>query len=124
MSNPALTRERRESVGVLSGLLDNDTSPECDATFEIGRRVLWLRIVPSRALVDGAVDDNVIVTCLAFPRTIGVLITAAKIFAVHGIRREVMIAFDDYRIVALGQKRVMPDRFHFHLSIANRCGVS
>src|SRR5262245_34123301 len=112
MSRPALTRERGESVGVVSGLFDNDTSPECDAIFDIGRRLLWLRVIPSGAFVDGAIDDNVIVTRLAFPRAIGVLITAAKIFAVHGIRREVMIALDDYRIVALSQNRVMPDRFH------------
>ena len=86
-------------------LFNHDAFPKGDAVFDVEGRFFRIWIIPSSVPVHIAIDDNVMITCFAFPRTSCVRRAFVEIRAVNRIRREVGIAFDNHRVVALSKCR-------------------
>ena len=80
--------------------------------FDLGRCGFGIGIVPGGILVDLPIDDNVVVARFAFPWASGKRCALLKIFSLDRLRREIVVAFDDYRIGALRQNSVVPGRRH------------
>src|SRR5438046_5156819 len=89
-------------------LFNHDAFPKGDAVFDVESRFFRIWIIPGGIFVHIAVDDNVMITCFAFPRTSCVRRVFAEMRAVNRICREVVIAFDNQRLVALSKCRALP----------------
>src|SRR5581483_7759275 len=90
--------------------LDGDASPERDVVQDVGRGVLWRWIVPGRIAVRLAIHDDVVIAGFALPRARRVSATVAHVLPLHGIRREVHVAFDDLYAVTLREDLSLPSR--------------
>lgn len=71
-----------------------------------------LGIIPGCVSVPLVLDFDVVVAGLAFPPAGGVGGAVAEIFAAEAAGGEVMVAFDDDGIVALGEGDIVPGGFH------------
>jgi len=88
--------------------------------FDLGRCGFGIGIVPGSIFVDLPIDDNIVVARFTFPWASGMRGALLKIFSLNRLRREIVVAFDDYRIVALCQNGVVPGRLHECMSRLNR----
>ena len=72
---------------------------------------LGVRIIPSCILIHLTVHHYVVVAGDPFPGTGGVSLTDLEIFLLNGIGGEVLIAFYDLTVIALGYDGAIPDCF-------------
>src|ERR1700682_2274413 len=104
---------RARPAGPLYALrFDFHAVPEGDVVFDLSGLRHWVRIEPRRIPIGLAVDRDRVVTRLTLPVAGGVGVAGLKQLPVDGARREVVIAFDDDRLVTLGQGRPVPYCFH------------
>src|SRR4051794_12136119 len=110
---------RRTSYGAwrtvaltLSSFRDLDVLPERHAPGDLLGRVLGFRVVPDRVLAPRAVELEGVVRRRALPRTDGVRVRRAHDVVAERLSREVVVALDDDRVVALGDGRAVPDGLH------------
>src|SRR5437764_10496007 len=87
---------------------DLHAAPEGDVLFYLPCRVLRLRVVPSSIFVRLAADDHVVITRRPLPGADRVRLALAQVLAPHRLRREVVIALDHNRVVALRQHCAVP----------------
>src|SRR5213592_3942265 len=88
----------RHSLG-----LHLDAFPEGDIASDVLGRVLGRWVIPGGVLVDLAVYLHVVVAGLALPRAGRVRCAGLEMLPFDGIRREVVIAFDDDAGLAFGE---------------------
>src|SRR5690606_8114647 len=89
-----------------------DPVPEGDAALYRCGRLLRFGVVPGGVLVDLSIDDDIVVAGVALPGAMAVRTAGPEVLLPDRIWREVVIAFDDDRIVALGQDRIFPGGLH------------
>ena len=77
-------------------------APEGDMIFDRFSRLFRLGVVPGGILIGPIADPDVVITCDALPRTGGMVIAWRKIFTLDRIRRKIVIAFDDFALIAFG----------------------
>src|SRR5207253_3205631 len=70
------------------------------------------RVVPDRVLAPRAVELERVVRRRALPRADGVRVRRSHDVVAERLAREVVVAFDDERVVALGDGRAVPDGLH------------
>ena len=100
----------RGRVRLRSG--DLDALPEGDAALDLLGGLARLRVVPDRVLVQLAVDQQAVVVRLAFPRAAGAVVAEGDVLALQARLGEVVVAFDDDGVVALGDRGAVPGGFH------------
>jgi hypothetical protein len=93
--------------------------PERDVVFDFMRGRFRVRIVPGRIFINFFGDDDVVVTCFAFPGTDAVRAAIADVLTVDGVGGEVMIAFDYDRLIAFREHYVMPGCFQVETPLLN-----
>ena len=97
-------------------LFDADAFPESYAAFYFVGGGFGVGVVPGGSGVALAVDDDVVVAGGAFPTADGGFGCGLEKFFVDGVEGEVLVAFDYYAVVALGDDGVFPGGF-WHLSL-------
>src|SRR5262249_25072917 len=99
----------------VSRLPNINTFPECDVTFDGRCGVGGLGVIPCCVFIGFSVDDKRIVIRKALPWTPAGRRARPKILLMDGVRREVVVAFDDDGLV----------RFRYHCPIpCRRCHSS
>src|SRR5579872_2001355 len=93
-----------------TGSADLDATPEGDAVLDLGRRRLRLGIIPGGVLVLGAVDDDAVIMRRALPWAFAGRGARPQHRRIDRACREVVIAFDDHRVVARRDHPIMPTR--------------
>src|SRR6185295_10740241 len=101
-------------------LADRDAFPEGDPVPDPGGGGLGVRIIPSGVAIFGAVHLEMVIMGNALPRADRRRVAVAKQRGIDRVAREIMIAFDDQRVVAVGDRGAVPSRFHHALSYRNR----
>src|SRR2546425_9845210 len=93
-------------------LFDLDAAPEGNATLDFFGCGFRLGIIPGCILIDVSLNNDIVITCLALPGTNAMRAAFLKVLTIDGFRRKVMIAFNDNRLIALGEHGVIPNCFH------------
>src|SRR6185503_17254888 len=88
---------------------DLDALPEGDPVGDLLGRVLRLRVVPERVLVDLAVHVERLVARGALPRADRVRVGVAEELRADRLAGEVVVALHDHGVVALGDDLAVPD---------------
>src|SRR5690242_6988885 len=88
---------------------DLDALPEGDPVGDLLGRVLRLRVVPERVLVDLAVHVERLVARGALPRADRVRVGVAEELRAARLAGEVVVALHDHGVVALGDDLAVPD---------------
>ncbi len=86
-------------------------------SFNVFRLILGSWVIPGGILVLFPIHLNGVVTGDTLPRTGGVGAAFLEILLVDGVSGEVLVAFHDFALVALGENRTIPDCFwHCYLT--------
>src|SRR3990170_3895102 len=104
-SNPA---RRCDTSRPSCSLLDRDPAPEGDPARDAGGGVRGIRVIPRRGGVHLAGGDHVVVGGRPLPRAHRVTVAVGEELALDALGREVMVALDDDRVIALGDHRSIP----------------
>ncbi len=91
--------------------------PEGNAILDLGSGRFWIGIVPGGVAVYLAVNYDIVVTRLALPGTDRMAGARLQIFVVDRIAREIVIAFNDNRVVAFRDYCIAPDSSHSRESL-------
>lgn len=75
---------------------------ERHVVFDISRLFLGARIVPGSVLDGVAVDGDVVIAGVSLPWTVTVSVGSGQDRLVHGLRREIDVAFDSLVFVGAG----------------------
>ena len=92
--------------------LDLDALAEGHAVLDRQGRFGRRGVVPDRVRQRLAVDEQRVVTRLALPGAVGALVAVQQVLGLERGRGEIVVAFDEHSVVALGQYHTVPDRFH------------
>jgi len=106
-SRMAPPRRRRDD-----SRLDLHALPEGDAIADLVGLGLGIGVVPGRIGMQLAVDQQREIARRALPGAGGLVIAEGHMVAVERIHREVVVAFDEHGVVALGDRDAVPGCFH------------
>jgi hypothetical protein len=90
-------------------VLDPHPAPEGNPAFQVLRAGNRVRIMPGGIEVAGAVDNHVVIPRRAFPAADGAQIAGLEPVGIHGAGGEVVVAFDNDGVFALGDHGAVPD---------------
>jgi len=95
---------------------DANAFPEGDAALDFGSGRTGFGVVPRSVFVFHAIDFHVIVVGRAFPRADGCVRAGFQDIFGDGVCREILIPFDDDRVVTFGDDFATPDGFCHELA--------
>jgi hypothetical protein len=96
-----------------------DTLPERDVAGDICCGGFWCLIQPGRILVDLAVHLDVVIARYSLPGAFGSCTRITEKLAIQGRGRNIMVAFDNNRIIRLRKHFTIPYCFHMHSGSAS-----
>ena len=91
-------------------LCDLYAVPESDMVADAFCDGVWMGICPCSILVDRSADANVEISRRALDRADGRMLACFEQAPVYRARWKIVVAFDDDRFVAAGDRRVFPNR--------------